>query len=180
MGRLPCVVSKAATLLGVGVFVSDFDIWVCVFWIGCPKTQVFPTILHKCWTLQKDLGTPGILRHSHFSFLYKCHSGSIPEEAMMAPAGLKQPRMPGPPLAHVEGVFWFLWLLKHFFIIFLPCFWFFVPWKFPGVGWQLTEWWRLPFEHFVRGNSAILSHFEPSPDTWGLAMSHPTYLAGFC
>ena len=38
----------------------------------CPKTQLFPTILHKCWTLQKDLGTPQILRHSHFSFLYNC------------------------------------------------------------------------------------------------------------
>ena len=35
----------------------------------------------------------------------KCHSGSIPEEAMMAPAGLKQPRMPGSPLPPVGGVF---------------------------------------------------------------------------
>ena len=43
-----------------------------------------------------------------------CHSGSIPEEAMMAPAGLKQPRMPGPPLPLWRGVFWFCGFSNNF------------------------------------------------------------------
>lgn len=101
----------------------------------------------------------------------KCHSGSIPEEAMMAPAGLKQPRMPGSPLPPVGGVFsGFCGFSNNFSSYFSPCFWFFVPWKFPGVGWQLTEWWRLPFEHFVRGTSAILSPLWAI--AWHLRVGH--------
>lgn len=163
MGRLPCVVSKAATLLGVGIFVSDFDIWVCVFWIGCSKTQLFPTILHKCWTLQKDLGTPQILRHSHFSVFVQVpfwkHPWGSNDGSSWAQAAADA-RAPGK--TPVEGCFLVFVASQTFFIIFLPCFWFFVPWKFPrcwvaAYGMMTTALWTLRSRNFCNFEP-ILSH----------------------
>lgn len=168
MGRLPCVVPKAATLLGVGIFVSDFDIWVCVFWIGCSKTQLFPTILHKCWTLQKDLGTPGILRHSHFSVCVPLFSvacaileASLRKQWWLQ-LGSSSRGCPG-PLYPQWRVFSGFVASQTFFHHFSTMFqMFFVPWKFPrcwvaAYGMMTTALWTLRSRNFCNFEP-ILSH----------------------
>lgn len=101
----------------------------------------------------------------------KCHSGSIPEEAMMAPAGLKQPRMPGSPLPPVGGVFsGFCGFSNNFSSFFYHVSNVFCSLKIPrcwvaAYGMMTTALWTLRSRNFC--------NFEPSPDNWGLAMSHP-------